>query len=84
MLEVRVHLDLVHGRHHRRLCEQVLQMFSHEVAHANRAYLAFSKELLQGAIRVERKIKAAGQRLVEEQEVEAVDSQFRDALLERV
>ena len=53
LLEVRMHFDLVDGRYDGRLSQQALKVVGHEVAHANRAYLAVGEQLLERAVRVQ-------------------------------
>jgi hypothetical protein len=66
LLEVRVQLDLVDGGNHRRLGQQTVQDLRHEVADADGPHLAVGEEYLQRAVRVERQVEAAGQRLVKQ------------------
>jgi len=84
LLKVRMHFDLVDGRDDGRLREQALKVIGHEVAHADRAYLAVSEQRLERAIRAEGEIEPGRQRLMQEQQVEALDTKLTDALVERV
>jgi hypothetical protein len=56
----------------------------HEVADADRAYLAIGEELLEGSVCVERQIEAACERLMQEQQVDLLDAELLGALVERV
>jgi len=59
-------------------------MVRHEVTHADRAHVAVGEQLFQCAVRVERETEPARQWLMKQQEVEAIDTEFGRALLERV
>src|SRR3954469_4632682 len=84
LLEVRMHLDLVHGGNHRRGAEEVLEMLRHEVAHADRAHAAVRQELLERPVRFEGAVERRRQRLMEEQQVDLLDAELARALRERV
>ena len=84
LLEVRMDLDLVDGGHDGGFIQQAPEVLGHEVAHANRAHLAVSEQLLECSVGLERQIEAARQRLMQEQQVEAVDAKLADALVKRV
>ena len=79
-----MHLDLVDRRHDRRLREQALEMIGHEIAHADCAHLAVGEQPFQSAVRVEREIEPAGHRLMQEQEIDPIDTKLAGALGERV
>ena len=59
-------------------------MVGHEVAHANRAHVAVSEQCLERAVRVEREVEPARQRLMKQEQVDAINTEFGRALLERV
>ena len=82
--EVGVHLDLVDGRHDLGAVEQRGQVVDHEVADADRADLAVGQQRLQGAVGLEGAVERAGQRLVEDQQVDLLDAELAGALLEAV
>jgi hypothetical protein len=84
LLEVRMELDLVHGGHGRRLGQQAVEVLGHEVAHADGAHLPVGEQLLERPVGVQREIEAAGQRLMQEQQVELIDAKLAGALLKRV
>ena len=84
LLKVRMDLDLVHGGHDRGRGKQTLEMVGHEIVDADRSYRSACKQRLERAIRVERLIEAARQRLMQEQQVDLVDAQLGSALVERV
>jgi hypothetical protein len=79
-----VDLDLVDGRHHRRVLHQSGQVVGHEVADADRADLAVGEECLERPVGVEGAVEGRGQRLVQEQQVDLVDAELAGALVERV
>ena len=80
----RMHFDLVHGRHDGRSRKQTLEVIGHEVAHADGAHLAVGQQLLECSVGVEGEIKLARQRLMQQEQVEAIDSEFAGGLVERV
>ena len=82
--EVGVELDLVDGRDDRGVLEQRGEVVDHEVADADRADLAVGQERLQRAVSVEGPVERAGQRLVEDQQVDLLDAELAGALLEGV
>ena len=84
LLEVGMHLDLVHGGHDGRRAQQALEVPGHEVAHADRAHPAVREQLLERPVRFEGVVERRWQRLVEEQEVDPVDAELAGALVERV
>lgn len=57
LLEVRMHLDLIHRGHDGRDAQQALEVLGHEVAHADRAYPAVGKQLLECSVRAESAIE---------------------------
>jgi hypothetical protein len=73
--EVRVDLDLVDRRHHRRRVEEPVEVLAHEVADADRADLAVREQLLQRPVCLDRQVEAGGQGLVQDQQVELVDAE---------
>lgn len=84
LLAVRVELDLVHGGNYRCFRQESVKDLRHEVADTNRAYLAVGEELLKRPVRVDREVEPARQRLVQQQQVDLLDTQLRRALLEPV
>ena len=59
-------------------------MRRHEVADADRADLAVGEQLLQRLVGVDGQLELAGQRLVQDEQVDLVDSQLAGRLLEGV
>ncbi len=57
-------------------------MYDHEVADSDRADLAAIEQRLQGAVGLEGSIESRGQRLVQDQKVDLVDTELAGALLE--
>ena len=77
-------LDLVHGRDDGGLGQQPVEVIGHEVADADRADLAVGEQRLERPVGVDRAVELAGQRLVQDQQVDAVDAELAGALVERV
>ena len=84
LLEVGVQLDLVDRRHHRGFRQQPLQHLGHEVAHADGAHAAVGQQLFQRLVRAEGAIELAGQRLVQDQQVDVIHAQLAGTLVEGV
>ena len=82
--EVRVHFDLVDRRHDVGVVEQLGEVVDHEVADADRADLAVRQQGLERSVRRQRAVEVRGQGLVEDQEVDLVDTQLGRGLLEGV
>jgi hypothetical protein len=59
LLEVWMHLDLIHHGHHGRHRRQALDVVGHEVAHANRAHSAVGEQLLERPICLEGAVEQA-------------------------
>ena len=59
-------------------------MVGHEVADADGAHLAVGQQGLQGAVGVLGEVEAAGQRLVEDEQVDLLDAELAGALVEGV
>jgi thioredoxin reductase (NADPH) len=81
---VRVQLDLVDRRHHVGALQQRLQVVEQEVAHADRANLAVLEQLLERLVRLDRATKGGRQRLVQNEQVDLVDTELAGALVEGV
>jgi hypothetical protein len=60
-------------------------VLGHEIAHADRAHLAIGEQLLERAIGIERQVEPARQRLMQQQQIDAVAAaQLAGTLVERV
>ena len=82
LLEVRVELDLVHGRNDGRLGQQAFEVLAHEVAHPDRA--ALGEECLERAAGVEGAVEGRGQCVMQKQQVDLVEVELAGAVVERV
>ena len=81
LLEVGVDLDLVDRRDDGGLVEQPVEVFDHEVADTDRADLAVRQQRLEGPVGVEGAVEGAGERLVEDEQVDVVDAELAGALV---
>ena len=82
--EVRVDLDLVDGGDHGGRGEELVEVVGHEVADADGADLAVGEQRLERPVSVDGQVEPAGQRLVEDEQVDLVDAELAGALVERV
>ena len=82
--EVGVDLDLVDRRHHLGLDQQPVEVRRHEVGDADRAHLAVGVQRLQRLVGVDGQLELAGQRLVQDQQVDLVDAELAGGLVEGV
>ena len=57
LLEVRMHLNLVHRRHNLRDIQQLVEMINHEVADADRPNLAIGMQGFEGAVGLQRPVE---------------------------
>ena len=80
--EVGVQLDLVHRRHHRDVRQQPVEMASHEVADPDGADLAVGQQCLQRLVGGEGLVEAVGCGLVQDQQVQLLDTELADGLVE--
>ena len=53
LLEVGMHLDLIHGGHDGRHGKEPIEVLTHEVAHTDRAYSTIGEQLLQCPVGIE-------------------------------
>ena len=60
------------------------EVVGHEVGDADGPDLAVGKQRLQGAVGVDREVEPAGERLVQDQQVDRVDAELAGGLVERV
>jgi len=84
LAEVRMHLDLVDGGYDRGLVQQRGEVLDHEVADTDRADLTVGEQRLQRPVCLQGLAELAGQRLVQDQQVDLVDAEFAGALVEAV
>ncbi len=84
LLEVGVHLDLVHRRHDIGLGQEAGELVGHEVRHPDRTHPAIGVELFQRAVSAQGAVEALGQGLVEQEQVDLVDAELLGGLLEPV
>jgi hypothetical protein len=84
LLEVGVDLDLVDCWDHGGTVEQRGEVLNHEVADPDSAYLPVAEQRLQGPVGPQGRLEVRRQRLVQEQQVDLVDSELAGALLEAV
>src|SRR5437764_7776352 len=75
-------LDLIDRRHHRAPIEERRKVLDHEVTDPDRADLAVSEQTLQRAVCPQRSVERRRQRLVEDQQVDLIDTELAGALLE--
>ena len=78
--EVGVHLDLVDRRHDLGLGQQPVEVSRHEVGDADRTHLAVGVQLLQRPVGADGQVELAGQRLVQDQQVDLLDAELAGAL----
>ena len=84
LLEVRVHLDLVDRGHDRGGVEEPVEVLGHEVADPDRADAALGEQRFERPVRVDGEVEARGQRLVQDQQVQALDAELAHGLVEGV
>jgi hypothetical protein len=82
--EVRVQLDLVDGGDDVRLLEQRGEVIRHEVADPDGANLAVAEQRLQCLVGLDRQVEPCRERLVQDQQVDLVNTQLGRALVECV
>jgi len=79
-----MHFDLVHGRDDGDFSQQPCQVLGHEVADADRPHPAVRQQLLERPVGIQRQVETARQRLMQQQQVEALDAELAGALVECV
>ena len=84
LLKIGMHLDLIHRRHHRGLLQQPGQVLDHEVADPDRADLPVAEQALQPPIGLQRRPELRRQRLMQDQQIDLVDTELAGTLLEPV
>ena len=84
LAEVRVDLHLVHRGSHRRGLGEAGQVLGHEVADTDRAHHAVVQQRLERPVGLGREVEPARHRLVQDQQVDALDAQLGRALVEGV
>jgi hypothetical protein len=77
-------LDLIDRRHYLAAIEKRREVLDHEIADPDRADFAVSEQCLQSAVGLQGSIERRRQCLVEEQQVDLVDTKLAGALLEAV
>jgi hypothetical protein len=79
-----VDLDLVDCWNHGAALEQRGEVLDHEVADADGLYLPIAEQRLQGPVGLQGRLEVRGQRLVQNQQFDLVNSELAGALVEAV
>ena len=79
-----MHLDLIDGRDDVGLGEETLQVLGHEVGYADSAHLPLGEERLQAFVSLDRQVEPGRHRLVQDEQVDALDAELAGGLVEGV